>query len=366
MVHMPGHIFFRLGDYARAEQAFAASMQVDERYMREQQVQPDNDWNYVHNLMYAIANLMEQGKLKEATTLSLKLTGARGELESTLYVYSARDSISRLDPRLPVALRTADWAQVSELLKANTPAAGQPNLVFLARQLAGFAAGMQAIEARDLTKAEESSSRFDAELWRMSQMARNSSTMQTMAQDKPSAGPPKLKLMADALLQPLLSILSVMSLEMRASLLMAQGQAAEAKGVFAQAAQAEKALGYHEPPNYIRPVGETDAAAMMAAGDWAAARAAYERALLERPRSGFALYGIAMCSERAGDSQAAAREYADFLASWKDADPGLAQVAHARTYLAGNRAVAGRRSESARRSAEVPARNLVKITNAGK
>ncbi len=61
---MPGHIFFRIGDYARAEQAFAASMQVDERYMREQHVQPDNDWNYVHNLMYAIANLMEEGKLK--------------------------------------------------------------------------------------------------------------------------------------------------------------------------------------------------------------------------------------------------------------------------------------------------------------
>ena len=70
MVHMPGHIFFRIGDYARAEQAFAASMQVDERYMQEQHVQPDNDWNYVHNLMYAIANLMEEGKLKEATALS--------------------------------------------------------------------------------------------------------------------------------------------------------------------------------------------------------------------------------------------------------------------------------------------------------
>ncbi|MDP9049638.1 MAG: hypothetical protein M3O31_02800 [Acidobacteriota bacterium] len=47
-----------------AERAFAASMQVDEHYMREQHVQPDNDWNYVHNLMYAIANLMEEGKLK--------------------------------------------------------------------------------------------------------------------------------------------------------------------------------------------------------------------------------------------------------------------------------------------------------------
>ena len=104
MVHMPGHIFFRIGDYARAEQAFAASMQVDELYMQEQHVKSDNDWNYVHNLMYAVANLMEEGKLKAATALSMKLPGARGELESTLYIYQPRDSISRLDPRLPVAL----------------------------------------------------------------------------------------------------------------------------------------------------------------------------------------------------------------------------------------------------------------------
>lgn len=341
MVHMPGHIYFRMGDYGLAEQAFAASMQVDERYMREQHVQPDNDWNYVHNLMYAIANLMEEGKLKEATALFLKLTGARGELESTLYVYSARDSISRLDPLLPVALRMADWAQVSELFKGKPQLPGQPNLAFLARQLTVFAVGMQALEARDLVKAEESSTRFDAELWRMSQQSRNASMTRTLDANNPHGRPPKLQLMADALLEPLLSNLSVMSLELRASLLAVQGQIAEAKAVFLQAAEAEKALGYREPPNYIRPVGETKAAAMMAIGDWAAAKSAYQAALVERPRSGLALYGIAMCSEKANDLQVAAKEYADFLAAWKDADPGLAQITHAQTYLAEHRVASG-------------------------
>src|SRR5580704_10038246 len=33
MVHMPGHIFYRTGDYARAKESFAASMQADEQYM---------------------------------------------------------------------------------------------------------------------------------------------------------------------------------------------------------------------------------------------------------------------------------------------------------------------------------------------
>lgn len=334
MVHMPGHIFFRLGDYARAEQAFAASLQADESYMKEQHVAPDDDWNYVHNIMYGVANLMEEGKLRAATELSGKLTRARGESESTLYIYSARDSISRLNPRLPVALRTADWPQVAGLLRS-APPAGQPNLDFLARQLAEFAAGMRAIENRNPARAEESSARFDAELWRMSRQAKDSQPAGGMpGMAKPAAGPPKTTMNADALLPPILNTLSIMSLELRASLLAARKQMEEARALFARAQEDEKALGYREPPNYIRPVGETEGAAMMAIGAWSEAMAAYERALKERPRSGLVLYAMGLACEKSGDSAAAAKQYADFLMAWKDADPFLPQIRHAKAWLA--------------------------------
>lgn len=323
MVHMPGHIFFRVGDYARAEQSFAAAMQVDEHYMQEQQVSPDNDWNYVHNLMYSIANLLEEGKCNAAAALSPKLTGARGQLESTLYPYSARDSISRLDPRLPVALRTADWAQAVEWLEVAAAPESRPNLSFLARQLSDFAVAMHAIESHDLTTAESASARFDGGL----------KTTPPQPKKAPAAGAPQLEIMPDALLQPLISSLSVMSLELRASLLAAHGKVSEAKDLFAKAAQQEKALGYREPPNYIRPVGETEGAAMLAAGEWEEARAAYQRALIERPRSGFALYGLALTNEKSGDSAAAAKDYAAFLAAWNHADAALPQVKHAQSYL---------------------------------
>jgi tetratricopeptide (TPR) repeat protein len=343
MVHMPGHIFYRMGDYARAQKSFAASMEADEHYMQAQHVQPDDDWNYVHNLMYAIANLMEEGHLKEATALSDKLTGARGQLEDTLYPWSPRDAISRLDPRLPVALRTADWAQALELLKASEPPAGLPNLRFLAQQLTDFATGMRALDALDLAKAEESSMRLDAELWRTSQRLKNEETVQTKERDTADDDVPKLQLMPDALTKPLVSNLSIMSLELRAGLLLAKKRAEDAKNLFAQAAREEKALGYHEPPSYIRPVGETEAAALMAAADWTDAKAAYKKALVERPRSGFPLYGIAMSSEQAGDARAATAEYAEFVAAWKDADPELVQLAHAHAYLAEHERVAARK-----------------------
>ena len=344
MVHMPGHIFFRTGDYARAKDSFAASMQADELYMQAQHVQVDDDWNYVHNLMYAIANLMEAGQLSEATALSGKARTARGQLANSLYPWSTRDAISRLDPRLPVALRAADWAAALDLLKSVDAPPSLPNLQFLARQLTQFALGMQALDAQDLPRAEVASAQFDAELWRISNRLKDEADAKLKEKNKDAkksdAAPPKLELMPDAMPKPLVSNLSIMSLELRAGLLMAKKQNAEAKKLYVQAAQEEKALGYHEPPAYVRPVAETEAAAFMAASDWAAARAAYKEALAERPRSGFPLYGIAMASEQSGDTTAATASYADFLSAWKSADASLPQLAHARDYLASHGTVA--------------------------
>lgn len=331
MVHMPGHIWYRMGDYARAEQAFEASLHVDEQYMKDQHVKPDDDWNYVHNLMYSVANLLEEGKFKEATALSGKLTGARGQLDSTLYSFSARDSISRLDPRLPVLLRTADWAGIRDLLRG-IRSVGLPNLDLLSRELSQFAAGMNAIERKDISQAEQSSTRFDAELWRKTQEMKDKPA--SGGTRVPPSGPPKIQLMPDAVLHPLLSFLSLMSQELRACQLTTEKQTDEAKKLFASAAQQEKELGYREPPIYIRPVAETEAAALIAVGDWAGAKAAYQRALLERPRSGFGLYGIAMSDEKLGNAAMAAKGYAEFLAAWKHADAGLAEVIHAQNFIA--------------------------------
>jgi tetratricopeptide (TPR) repeat protein len=336
MVHMPGHIFYRTGDFAQAQQSFAASMRADEQYMQAQHVAVDDDWNYVHNMMYAIANLMEEGQLAEATTLSAKLKDARGQLEATLYPWSPRDSITRLNPRLPVALRAGDWARAVELLKASeTPPPALSNLVFLARALTDFTTGMRALDAGEIAKAEEASQRLDAELWRISQELKADEDAKAKDKKAPAdAGTPKMQIVPDAHGKPLVSNVSIMSLELRAGLLVAKKQPDDAKKLYAQAAREEKDLGYHEPPGYIRPVAETEAAAMLSASAWTDAKAAYQKALVERPKSGFPLYGIALSSERAGDAKTASAEYAEFVAAWKDADAGLPELAHARAFLA--------------------------------
>jgi tetratricopeptide (TPR) repeat protein len=331
MVHMPGHIYYRVGDYASADRWFAASTEADERYMREQHVGVDDDWNYVHNLMYAIANLMEQGRLKEANALSDRLAGARGELSATLYIWNARDQMSRVSRRLPVALRVGDWAAVLTMLEdGNLPEDKKTaNLRFLRDELRIFAQGMQALDRGDLASAQSASARMDAGLWRQGQEAQPVAADKLKA-DATKSAPPMDSLNPDALAGPLVSMFSIESVELRAGVLLLQGKVDPAKKLYEQASLTEKNLGYREPPFCIRPVAETEADALLRAKDYADAKTAYQSALIERPASGFELYGIARADELAGNTVQAQTEYQTFLKAWPSADLELPEMLHAR------------------------------------
>jgi tetratricopeptide (TPR) repeat protein len=154
------------------------------------------------------------------------------------------------------------------------------------------------------------------------------------AKEKKAAAPTGNQSMSpDPLPQPLLKMLSIMSLELRASMLATQNNVPEAEKLFATALREEKELGYREPPFYIRPVAESEAAALMTAGKWPEAEAAFQKALVERPNSGFALYGIARMKEKMRDADATSAAYRQFLSAWKTADPGLPEMQHAQQWM---------------------------------
>ncbi len=352
MVHMPGHIYYRVGDYASADRWFTASTEADERYMREQHVSVDDDWNYVHNLMYGIANLMEQGRLEAANALSDHLAGARGQSSESLYIWSARDQISRVSRRLPVALRIGDWSAILAMLDQAQLAPGDKttNLRFLQSELRSFAQGMSALDNGDLASAQTASALMDSGLWRQGadeqaadaakadaeKAKAEADKKSAAATGKGSATPPQLltdPINPDATSGPLIKTLSIASVELRAGVELLKGDAAQAKKLYDQAILAEKKLGYHEPPFYIRPVAETEAEALLRAKDYAGAKAAFQKALEERPNSGFELYGIARADELAGNTALAHTEYQAFLKAWPSADADLPQIAHAHQAL---------------------------------
>jgi tetratricopeptide (TPR) repeat protein len=304
--------------------------------MREQHVAVDDDWNYVHNMMYSIANLMEQGRLADANALSDRLAGARGQLSATLYVWSARDQMARVSRRLPVALRLGDWDAVLTLIDQAPLAEGDKtsNLRFLASELHEFATGMRALERNDAAEAQAASVRMDAGLWRLQQdQAEIAKASADAAKGEKKDAAPMVPIMPDAMAGPLISALGVASLELRAGVLAVQGKLDGAKKLYVAAAKAEKGLGYHEPPFYVRPVGETEAATLLQVKDYAGAKSAYEAALAERPGSGFGLYGLARVKELTGDAEGARAGYGAFLKAWPAADANLPEVTHAREVL---------------------------------
>jgi tetratricopeptide (TPR) repeat protein len=328
MVHMPGHIFYRTGDYESARASFENSVAVDEAYMRTQDVPVDDDWNYVHNLMYLIADLLEAGRLDEATAMSAKLEAARGQRIATLYVNSTRDGMTRLNPLLPVEMRSAHWTRATELLDASKPAADLKNLNTLRASLLDDTRGMAALDRGDTAAGAAFSKSLDA-------------AVATTPADPPM-NMPGMPVSTDVKAVPVHTFMDVAALELHAAVLMAQGKTADADAAFVKAISAERALGYREPPYYIRPVSETRGDALMRAKRYADAKQAYQTALAERPNSGFPLYGIAQADAAAGDKAAAQADYAALLSAWKNADPSLPQMLIAKAFVSSNATVAGR------------------------
>jgi predicted Zn-dependent protease len=268
--------------------------------------------------MYLIADLLEAGRLDEATAMSAKLNGARGGRVTTLYRGTPRDGMTRLDPLLPVEMRSANWTRATELLEAAKPPADLKNLTTLRTELLDYTRGMAALGLNDLTTAAEFSKSLDA-------------SVAAIPVDPPMHMPGMI-VSKDVLAVPVHSFMDVAAQELHAALLMAQGKSADADTAFAKADTAESALGYREPPYYIRPVGETRGDALMRAHRYADAKQAYQAALVERPNSGFPLYGIAQADAAAGDKAAASADYAALLTAWTHADPTLPQLLAAKAW----------------------------------
>jgi tetratricopeptide (TPR) repeat protein len=342
MTHMPGHIFYRVGDYERAQQSFDLSTSVDEAYMRDQHVAADDDWNYVHNLMYSIANLLEQGRMLEAATVSHKLTAARGVRASTLYPWSTRDAITRIDPMLPLWLRSANWdAMEKTLTQAHEQPEHFPNLKVLSVSLMDFAKGMQAVDARDFASAKRLSAEMDAQLWRASQQPKEEKKKEeAKGQATGNAAPVNQVAPTDPNLEAMLKNLAVLSLELRSAILIGDGKVPAAEALLKQAQKDEVDLGYREPPAFIQPVAEFEAAQLEKAGKKDEAEKAWKQALVDRPNSGYPLYGLAGMAAAEGDTAKAREAYSQFLKAWKHADQNLPQVTAAQEWMQAHPATA--------------------------
>ncbi len=315
MLHMPGHIYYRLGMYEKARAAFLKSLEFDLKYMREQKIHPINNWNYTHNLDYLVANSAEEGRYKEAATYAKMLAEVPSDdkrLKATglgYLLYGGYTALTRLQMRFGL------WDEAIKDLQDSESAPQTLSEKYQAGILC-YLKGMSAVEKNDANEAEKNARELEK-------------VIAELAAQKPQQA-------SDWYFGYANRILAVHILDLRGSILSVQGKHDEALKLLNEAIEKEKNLGYWEPPHYTRPVLESLGAANIRAGKNAEAREAFEKILKARPNSGFAYLQIARNYAKANDKAKAIEFYKQFLKVWTNADADLAAVTEAKLWLKNN------------------------------
>lgn len=320
LVHMAGHVYYRLGDYEKARQAFLRSMRVDEAYLAREHLSPEDDVNYQHNLSYLVATCAEEGRYQEALKWAKRLDDlpAPPDYASSALHYA----IPVGSTLLRLHLRFADWraAAADPIDFGVDPTSVGPPAREYEEGWHIYAAGMAALAKgsgkADVDQAGKQSEALQALLGRLS--------------EQQSAEPPSSAFWVGGAIR----LLELASIELQGNLESIQGRNAEAFRLLKEAAEKQKALGYTEPPYYARPVEETLGGALLRAHAWVLARQAFDQEIQTRPHSGFALFGIAQSYELEGRAQEATHAYTVFLEAWRDADRDLRPVQKAESWVA--------------------------------
>ncbi len=318
ILHMPGHIYYQIGEYEKAHEAFIRSLEFDQSYLEKSGVDVIDNWNYTHNLDYLVANCAEDGRYEEGLRWATALSKLKVEIERSaavglgFIVYSGRSAETRLH------MRYGRWDKAAEILETKLSTWRFPSHLS-ANYLGGlleYSRGMAAIQRGD---AQEAAVRFQKLLG----LGVKLSQLQT-------------ELGSDWYFEAARRIVAIAAVELGGVVLSSQGQHDRAIEQLRQAAAMEIGLGYGEPPHYSRPVRESLAEAYLRAGRWDEAKATFEEVLDDRPNSGHALYGIARAWVQGGRKSDARRAYQRFLEAWRHADADLPQLAKARAWLKAN------------------------------
>ncbi len=280
LVHMPSHVFIRVGRYSDAADTNARAIEVDRAYFA---LAPPPDFYslyFVHNVHFLAYAAMMEGRFQTA------LDAAR-TLESEVPESFVREYPHIADGLLPAAahvlIRFGRWGEI--LAEPEPPASRlfSRAVHHYARGIAFSALG-RADEARaELTRFDDLASQVPSE-W--------------FAGNNPAS-----------------VILPLARTMLEGELLYREGKPEEAFAALSEGVRMEDELVYDEPPGWMQPVRHTLGALLLAAGRAAEAEAVYREDLEQNPGNGWALLGL----EQALRAQEKNSEEADTLATARNA-----------------------------------------------
>jgi tetratricopeptide (TPR) repeat protein len=285
LVHMPTHIYIKLGQWDLAAEDNAHAVHADEQFISERHptgVYPMGYYPHNFHVMWYALNMM--GRSEEAIKTARSIGGKvpvevvrqvpsfEGYMPTLLYTlirFSRWDDILR-EPAPPQDLRYATGAWYYARALAYT-ARERPESAAVARDsLVAIAAALSADQMVGLNHA-----------------------------------------------RPVLDLaVSHLAGEMAAK----HGDTNEAVKQLRKAAAQEDELQYDEPPAWYMPIRQRLGAVLLAAGRPKLAEKAFREDLVQRPENGWSLHGLAQSLEAQGRSREATKVEERFRNAWKTAD----------------------------------------------
>jgi tetratricopeptide (TPR) repeat protein len=297
MVHMPAHIYIRVGRYADAAEANVRAIAADEEYLAQCQAQGLYPVSYYpHNLHFLWAAATLEGRSTVALDAARQVAAKVPHHHAGALAWTADFPVT---PWLAY-VRFGRW---QDMLTEPKPPVAEP----YATGIWHYARGLAFI-ARNQTR------RAEAELAALTTVMEHEA-FQTTLKDL-----------------PLLINLQIASRIVRGELAARAGRKAEAIQVLTEAVTIEDGIPYSEPPVWHQPPRHVLGAVLLENGRAPEAEAVYRQDLKRFRENGWSLFGLWRSLEAQGRTEEARLVRARFEKAWARADVtltssrGLSQV----------------------------------------
>jgi tetratricopeptide (TPR) repeat protein len=289
MVHMPSHIYFRLGRFQDSIAANRNAVAADEQYLAE--VSPYGAYPYSyypHNVHFLLESARMVGDGPTALAAADKLPRIMS------------DEVSAEVPWVQVIKAAPYFANAQFSPPETTLSIPDPGEQFpYVRAMWHYARGVAHAARGDVKAARE-------EAVAISRIGDGTDFTQMT-----SAGVPAP------------DIIRLASRVVDGRISQAEGDYAAAAAAFRDAAAIQDGLPYTEPPYWYYPVRQTLGAVLLQAGKPAEAEGMFREALRQHPNSAWALFGLKEAQREQGDAAAAAATQRQLDALWEGNRRGI-------------------------------------------
>jgi tetratricopeptide (TPR) repeat protein len=283
LVHMPSHIYYRVGRYLDALEDNKTAVKVDEKYLADTHA-PMGVYRlgyYPHNVHFVMVSAQMAGDGQTVIAAAEKLR--------ELIPDEAARGIAMVQPiKAAPYFAHAQFSAPETIIALPDPG----NTIPYVKAMWLYAQGVALAKSRDFAGATAAADAIG--------------TLERTAD---------FKLLNDSGI-PAQEVLRIAQTLILARVAQGKGDTSMAIAQFEQAAALQDALPYTEPPYWYYPIRQSLAAALQQAGRFDQAEQQFQRALARAPANAWSYFGLAELYKARGNTAAANQAEADLARTW--------------------------------------------------